>query len=142
MPAIEGKVAAILNESLLVINVGSAAGVREGMIFAVLAEGQMVKDPDTGEELGRWELPKGHVRVVLAQPRMSTCEAVIWPPAASERSEGTLPLSAVMVADSMRRGPTEGPRPRLSVRRADITGLPEIGPIQVGDRVRALAETS
>ena len=136
---IEGKIAAILNESVLVINVGGEAGVREGMVFVVLAQGAAVKDPDTGESLGRWEVPKGHVRAALVQPRLSTCEAVDLFKSAGEKADpSTQTLSASMIAASLDRARAGGTK--LNVRRADIAGMPEIGPIQVGDRVRSLPE--
>ena len=140
MPApIEGKIAAILNESVLVINVGGDAGVREGMVFVVLAEGGAVKDPDTGEALGRWEVPKGHVRATLVQPRLSTCAAVDLFQSQGEKADpSTQTLSAAMIAASFDRARAGGTK--LNVRRADISGMPEIGPIQVGDRVRSIPE--
>ncbi len=137
---ISGKIAAILNESLVVISVGAEAGVREGMIFAVLAEGTEVKDPDSGEVLGRWEVPKGHLRATHVQPKISTCEA--FEPTASEEpgDRSTQTLSAAMIAVSMRPHQAEGTTARLNVRQGDIEGMPEIGPVQVGDKVRSLPE--
>jgi hypothetical protein len=141
MQIIEGRIAAILSEALLVINIGADAGVREGMIFTVLAEGNEVKDPDTGATLGKWEMPKGHVRATHVQPKMATCEA--FDPTAAKPSGDdmtTRTLSASMITASMRRSLTEGAGGKLNVRRGDIQGMPEIGPIQVGDRVRAIVE--
>ena len=137
---IEGKVAAILSESLVVISVGAEAGVREGMIFAVLAQGAEVKDPDSGEVLGRWEVPKGHIRATHVQLKISTCEA--FEPTAREEpgDRSTQTLSASMIAVSMRRHLAEGTAAKLNVRRGDVEGMPEIGPVQVGDRVRSLPE--
>lgn len=135
---IEGRIAQILNESMVIVNVGAEAGCKAGMVFVVLAEGDEVKDPDTGEPLGKWELPKGHIRVVHAQDKLSVCQAVA--PEEEEESEvdpSTRTLSASMIAVSMRRGEQQ---PRLNVRRADITGMPEIPPVRVGDKVRALTE--
>ena len=51
--AIEGKVARILSDNLIIINVGAEAGVRLGMCFAVLAQGEEVTDPESGTVLGR-----------------------------------------------------------------------------------------
>jgi hypothetical protein len=62
---IQGKVAAILTLSELVINRGSADGVLVGMQFAVLnSQGINVRDPDTGELLGSTELVKTVVKIV------------------------------------------------------------------------------
>lgn len=135
---IEGRIAQILNESVVVINVGIDAGCEPGMLFVILDEGDEVKDPQTGEPLGRWEMPKGHIRAVHVQDKLSVCQAV--PPEEEKESEAdpsTRTLSASMIAVSMRRGEEQ---PRLNVRRADVTGMPEIPPVRVGDKVRALTE--
>ena len=129
---LEGKVAAILNESVLIVNLGAEAGVSEGMVFVVVASGKDVKDPDTGASLGAWEIPKGRVRVLHVQPRLATCGAL--DPHGAAKSGAGATLSTVMLDDSLRSRDAGGAK--LNVRRADVLGLPEIGPIQVGDRVR------
>lgn len=133
---IEGKVAQIISESHVVINAGASAGVKPGMLFAILAEGAEVKDPETGQSLGKWEMPKGHIKAIHVQDTMSVCEAV----SAESDSEAdisdpsTRTLSASMVAVSMpERARTA---PKLNVRRGDIAGMPEAGPTRVGDKVR------
>lgn len=67
--AIEGKVAAILNERDLVVNKGSSAGVEEGMIFKVIEPDVSLKDPDTGESLGILEREKIRVKIVEVNPK-------------------------------------------------------------------------
>ena len=52
---ISAKVAAIIDDTTLVLNAGLDKGVKEGMHFKVVAEHQAVADPDSGEELGKWE---------------------------------------------------------------------------------------
>lgn len=67
--AITGQVALIEDDHTLVINRGSEAGVRPGMIFVVSsATGPTVTDPETGKELGRLSREKLRVRVFDAQP--------------------------------------------------------------------------
>lgn len=62
---IRGKVAAILSERELVLNIGPANGVYVGMKFAILnSQGIDIKDPETGEILGSVEVPKTVVKVV------------------------------------------------------------------------------
>lgn len=69
---IRGSVAEILNSRELVINRGREHGVRDGMIFEVLApQGEDITDPDTGETLGSVERPKVVVRVVQVEPRLA-----------------------------------------------------------------------
>lgn len=67
-----GKVAEILNQREVVMNIGEEAGVAKGMRFAVLnTRGLSIKDPDTNEELGSVELPKVLVETVRVYPKLS-----------------------------------------------------------------------
>jgi hypothetical protein len=71
---LEGKVASVLNERELVINVGERDGVRRGMRFAVLAGATEIPDPDTGESLGTIDRTKVRVQAVHVQERLSICQ--------------------------------------------------------------------
>jgi hypothetical protein len=75
---IRGKVARILNEREIAINVGTAHGVFIGMCFDVIdAQDEEIKDPDTGEVLGSIERSKVKVEVTHVQEKLSvatTCE--------------------------------------------------------------------
>ncbi len=53
---IRGKVARILNERALVINIGEVDGVTYGMEFYI-SEIIPVRDPDTSKEIGKVEWP-------------------------------------------------------------------------------------
>jgi len=69
---IEGKVATVLNERELVLNVGAAEGVEVGMRFKILYPGGIeVTDPDTQEPLGSVEWPKTEVKIVSVQPHVA-----------------------------------------------------------------------
>ena len=62
MEKIEGKVAKILDEYSIVINVGRNNGVVDGMVFAVFVQSnEDIKDPDSSEVLGKLENIKEHV---------------------------------------------------------------------------------
>ena len=52
------------------------SGVKSGQIWEVLAPGQQMVDPDTGEALGAEEVRVGWARVISAGPRFSTAQAV------------------------------------------------------------------
>lgn len=132
---IEGKVAQILSDKLIIINVGLAAGVKVGMRFVVLAQGDEVKDPASGAVLGRWELPKGYLCVTHSQDRLSTCEGAALPTPLGA-GEGEQVLSAAMVEASMRPESWGGSGTRLDVNRSQVSGTPRIGPVSVGDTVR------
>ena len=65
MPDIlQGRVAEILNEREVVINIGANNGVQPGMKFAILGEQpHVIVDPQTQEELGQVDRPKARVKV-------------------------------------------------------------------------------
>jgi hypothetical protein len=135
---IEGKVAQILSERCVILNVGTAHGVKPGTVFIVLARGEEVRDPDSGAVLGRWELPKGMVRVTHAQERLATCEA--YRPSEEADTSGNV-LSAAMITHSMRPDSWGGgPGRGLKVNRGQVTGMPQVGPVSVGDPVREFGE--
>ena len=136
---IEGQVAAIIDDTALVLNVGSRQGVRKGMIFVIFAVHQEIGDPVTGEALGHWEMVKAQVVVVHVQERMCTVRAPVVP---EERvTDGTRPLSAMMVEHSLGQyGAREVEWQRLPVRTADLRGRPKVQPIGVGDGARAEVE--
>jgi hypothetical protein len=69
---IEGKVAALLNENVVVINRGRRAGVAEGMLFSVFAPGDELKDLATGKSLGIIEYVKAKVEIIHVQEKMSS----------------------------------------------------------------------
>ncbi len=56
----------------VVINRGSAQGVKTGDRFLVFGIGPHIADPDTGEDLGVLELVRGQGRVVHVQEHLST----------------------------------------------------------------------
>jgi len=133
--AIEGLVARILNDESIVINRGSAHGVREGMRFAIFTELEEVKDPETGASLGRLELVKARVVASHVQENMTTAEAEppVGPASFEDPTQHT--LSAEMIAVSLH---SRGARGKLDVERSDVAGLPKAAPIAVGDRVRSV----
>jgi hypothetical protein len=71
---IKGLVASVLNRRELVVNIGSAHGVKRGMKFQILTkEPTEIHDPVTGEVLGMVSSEKARVQVVDVQPRLSVC---------------------------------------------------------------------
>lgn len=138
---IEGKIAKILDEYNVAINVGRKHGVTEGMPFVIYAQGdEEVRDPDTGELLGRLEMVKGYISIALAQENMSLCR-----PSApgglgiAESAPGGLgaeTLSGAMMAESLRyRAEKES---RLNVNPSQVSGMLHVGAVSVGDRVRSI----
>ncbi|HUT36591.1 MAG TPA: hypothetical protein VNE39_24090 [Planctomycetota bacterium] len=135
---VEGKVAKILDEQTLILNVGSAQGVVQGMVFSIFAPVEEVKDPDTGKSLGQWEAVKGYVQAAHPQERLTVCLAYapIRPATTDPKERGTHTLSAELVEVSMLRGGSV--KTKLNVDRSQLSGLPEVGPIRVGDSARSV----
>ena len=133
---INAKVAAIIDDATLVLNVGLEQGVREGMTFLVFDEHAEIVDPDTGQPLGNWEMVKARLVATHIQERMCTVKAPTVPD--DPILSSTRPLSAVMVEHSMGKyGDRDESWKRMDVRRSDVSGKPSFQPIAVGDRVRS-----
>ena len=135
---ITAKVAAIIDDTTLVLNAGSSHGVLEGMVFVIFAEHQAIEDPDSGEPLGQWEMVKARVVATHVQERMCTVRAPLVVAAAVAPSN-TRTLSSLMVEHSLGsygRGAEKWEH--LQVRSADVSGQPKGQPIAVGDQARAL----
>lgn len=58
----------------ITINRGDGSGVAMDQIWHVFALGKELKDPDTGEVLGRQEVMVGKVKITNITPRLSTAE--------------------------------------------------------------------
>ena len=70
---IRGKVARVLNEREIAINIGTAHGVAVDMYFDVIdPHYENIKDPDTNEVLGSLRRPKVRVQITHVQERLST----------------------------------------------------------------------
>lgn len=130
---ITGRVAKIADESRLVLNVGSAHGVKPGMHFVVFQEGEDVTDPESGESLGKMELVKAEVVIEHVQERMSLASS----PEIREEDPDSTVLSARLARVRQAR-PGSVRREKLYVNPGDITGSQRISPIAVGDPVRSV----
>jgi len=139
---IEGKVAKILDEYSIVINVGRDNGVVDGMVFVVFVPSDdEVKDPESGEVLGKLEHVKNYIFVSHVQDKFSTCVAGVKGSSSKQgESMGAQTLSGAMMAESMtgRPGSSRISNEKLNVNSSQITGVPQLSPISVGDMVRAV----
>ena len=142
MEKIEGKVAKILDEYSIVINVGRDNDVVDGMVFVVFVQSDdEVKDPDSGEALGKLEHVKDYIFVSHVQDKFSTCVAGEKEASSKKHdSQGAQTLSGAMMAESMTVRPGGGrfSNEKLNVNTSQVTGVPQLGPISVGDMVRAV----
>lgn len=73
---LQGKVAAILSEKEIILNRGTAHGVKPGMKFAILGSVEEIKDPDTGELLDTIHLAKGLVQAREVREKIAICDQV------------------------------------------------------------------
>ena len=70
------KVAGVVDGLKFVINRGSKHGVENSQNFLIFHLGDVITDPDSGEELGSLELVRGRARVVHVQEQISTLESI------------------------------------------------------------------
>ena len=69
---IRGKVARVLNDREVALNLGSDHGVTAGMKFNILStSGYDIRDPDSGEPLGSVERTKARIEVTTVKDRLS-----------------------------------------------------------------------
>jgi hypothetical protein len=79
MPKIVGKVADIVDNRTVVLNVGSKKGVMLNMIFQLLdKDGRKIIDPDTHAVIGSLKLPKIQVRVTYVDEEYSIAETYVF----------------------------------------------------------------
>ena len=89
---IHGKVARVLNEREIVINVGTVQGVKVDMYFDIIdPKGLDIKDPDTKEVLGSFKRSKVRVRVTQVQEKLSIATTYRSKHAAAASAAGIVP---------------------------------------------------
>lgn len=69
------KVVQIISPYKVVINAGLEAGLKKGDQFLLYTLGDMIKDPDTGEDLEQVEITKGTGTVSHLQNKIATIES-------------------------------------------------------------------
>ena len=131
--SITGKVAKIVDDSHLVLNVGEIHGVTKGMKFVIFDEGDEVADPETGESLGKMEIVKGEVIVEHPQERISLAAST----EVKEVDQESVVLSA-RLAKADPAGKHRKERQQLHVKGSDKTGWANVSPVSVGDPVRSV----
>ena len=129
-----GRIIKILDDQRLVANRGLVHGWARGDSVVVYEEGEEIKDPATGESLGKLELVKAEVEAVHVQEKLT----VLMSRTPSSEEQPHTVLSAVLSrtpAGTMPGTPFSGSG-RLSVKRDQVSGTPSINPISIGDLVR------
>ena len=69
------KVVSVIDEYNVVINAGADKGAKLGLKFQIVGLGDLIKDPDTGEELERLEIIRGQAEIVHVQEKMATLKS-------------------------------------------------------------------
>jgi hypothetical protein len=136
---LEGRVAQILNERELAINIGQEKGVKLGMVFAVLAEKPLeIIDPETSEVLDVLDREKVRVEVVEIRPKISICRTYVTKviPGGSLYQGSFSALGSIGVLASA----MQPPRKIVETLRADDKALPpplspEESYVKIKDRV-------
>jgi hypothetical protein len=125
---VSGRIAKILSDTEVILNVGATAGVQEGMEFVIFSEGEHVLDPETGEDLGSIETVKGRLHVDHVMENIARAS--------------TMSYSVTLASwyDQMARasGVFETRRSKLKVDEGQITPIDEDRLVKVGDRVRSI----
>jgi hypothetical protein len=74
---LKGKIAAILNDRTVVINLGSAHGVKPGMKFAATYETGTITDPDNpNDSLGDLSFVIAEIQATNVQKKMTVCNII------------------------------------------------------------------
>ena len=125
-----GKVLKIFDETSLLVNIGYKDGLKRGSRLVVVETGEEIKDPESGESLGRLEYTKAELVAIDVQERVSILKTPV-----KEQDTENVPLSTRMIRDSMRDTDT---RVKMSVSHEVLSGIPSLSPVGIGDKVRTI----
>ena len=135
-PLLQGKVAKILTEREVVINIGSAQGVKKGMRFAILAPTpEEVLDPETGEVLDVVDRTKVLVQATEVREKITICSTY----RTTKVSGGA--LSTAYSLGRLFDPPREIPE-TLRIEDSSLPAplSPEESYVKIGDRVKQVEE--
>jgi len=136
---IEGKVAQIVSEREVALNIGTDQGVKPGMKFAILAKSPLpILDPDSGRELG--SVDRAKVKVKASRVEDKWCIAETYE--VYEIETGGYGPDFWSVSQMFQ--PRRVEKRFLTLRLKDATGPPPLPPeesfVEIGDRVIELPE--
>ncbi|MGH2514816.1 MAG: hypothetical protein ACRDHP_04095 [Ktedonobacterales bacterium] len=130
---IEGKVAEIISEMELAINVGAKDGYENGMLFSLLSATPIViRDPDTNEVLTELDRSKIKVKVTEVGESYALCTTY------RTRWVGGSLLQDILAVGSPSRRVRETLRADESSRSQPLS--PEESYVKIGDRVLEVTE--
>lgn len=121
------KVVKIINEYMLVINVGTDDNFQIGDEFEIFEIGEQVFDEETNECLGTLDPIKAYIEIQNIYPKMAVC--------VNSKKQPHSPAMSVLV--DITATMTSFTPQKLTVNVKDISGgLDDNRVISVGDRVR------
>ncbi len=127
----KGKIVKILTDKALVIDLGVKDGLSLNDSVHVISEGEEITDPDSGDVIEKLEYIKGTLRVTHLQDGIATCAPYSEPRSVESSLYRT--VSSDMARVSMENSPYGENASPLNVRNSDISGMPGIDPICIGD---------
>jgi hypothetical protein len=72
---LRGRIAKIISQTKVAINIGSNSGVKPGMKFVIYDEGDMINDPVTNQPIEKLEIIKGNFEITQVQAKTSIGES-------------------------------------------------------------------
>ncbi len=130
---LRGQVIRILDDQRLLINLGMEHGVSTGDRFFIYEEGEEIKDPKTGETLEMLELVKAQVEAIHVQDKI-TLVSPLLEKLGQKQTVLSATLAQVYSSEAQSEDKSRG---KLNVRKDQMTGMFQSGPIAVGDSVRS-----
>ncbi|MFL2089010.1 hypothetical protein ACEN4H_03785 [Leuconostoc mesenteroides] len=129
------KITKIVDETKFIINVGSENGIKEDDRFEILdTSGEEIKDPDTGEILGRLNTSKGTIIAETVYHKMTIARTQLIGGTSATILSGFLGTSNPLIQE------TPGHPEELLVDESQISGGLDksTNPIRIGDEVSKL----
>jgi hypothetical protein len=130
---ITGKVARILSDEEIILNVGSDDGVKEDMEFVIFSESDHVYDPETGADLGAIETVKGRVKIYHVQDQMSRARTLTYQTSVPSPTQVFLRPFVSSIGPQV-----ELRRRKLEVPEREVSPLDEDLVVRVGDKARSV----
>jgi hypothetical protein len=127
----EGTIVRIVDDRTLIAGIGMDDGVKPGQQFVVVQPVDIITDPESGVELGTWEMVKARVIAEHVQAKLTTLVPI-----------GTGTINQTVLSEQMAWGPHGTPigasEESLNVDRAQVSGRHRTETIRIGDVVRSV----
>jgi hypothetical protein len=131
---IYATVAKVIDSTAIIIAAGADNGVREGMEFVIYDLSETIRDPESGEDLGRLELVKGRVFAEHVQDKMTVARTRPTQTSYSSRVMSIEDFHRAAIAAAL-SAPT---REQLKIAGSSPTSPETDRTVRVGDNVRSV----